>query len=138
MCVARTLVTRPGVLLLDEPTSSLDAAATRVFEQAVKSRGRPGRGWPCCGSATTPARSSEWPGRVLQIAHGRHVTADPAAPPPVRREWAGERPGVLVGLTTSLVVVAAVVSLWQRLGLQRQILWSAVRALANCCWWGPP
>jgi putative ABC transport system permease protein len=33
----------------------------------------------------------------------------------------------VVGLTTSLalVVVAAVVSLWQRLGLQRQILWPA-------------
>ena len=46
----------------------------------------------------------------------------------------------VVGLTTSLafVAVAAVISLWQRLGLQRQILWSAVRALANCCWWGPP
>ena len=39
----------------------------------------------------------------------------------------------VVGLTTSLalVVVAAVVSLWQRLGLQRQILWSAVRALVQ-------
>jgi putative ABC transport system permease protein len=29
------------------------------------------------------------------------------------------------------VVVAAVVSLWQRLGLQRQILWSAARALVQ-------
>ena len=39
----------------------------------------------------------------------------------------------VVGLTTSLalVAVAAVISLWQRLGLQRQILWSAVRALVQ-------
>lgn len=36
-----------------------------------------------------------------------------------------------VGLATSLalVAVAATISLWQRLGLERQILWAAVRAL---------
>lgn len=38
-----------------------------------------------------------------------------------------------VGLATSLalVAVAAAVSLWQRLGLERQIVWAAVRALAQ-------
>lgn len=39
----------------------------------------------------------------------------------------------LSGLLTSLalVAVAAVISLWQRLGLERQILWSSARALAQ-------
>ncbi|MBY0441183.1 MAG: iron export ABC transporter permease subunit FetB [Mycobacteriaceae bacterium] len=38
-----------------------------------------------------------------------------------------------VGLATSLalVVVAAAISLWQRLGLERQVMWAAIRALVQ-------
>jgi putative ABC transport system ATP-binding protein len=36
MCLARTLVTRPEVLLMDEPTSSLDPAATLALEALAR------------------------------------------------------------------------------------------------------
>jgi phosphate transport system ATP-binding protein len=37
LCMARALVLNPAVLLLDEPTSSLDAAATGIIERLIRS-----------------------------------------------------------------------------------------------------
>jgi putative ABC transport system ATP-binding protein len=84
VCVARTLVTRPEVLLLDEPTSSLDAAATWVFEQAIKGLTR--QGMTVLWVSHDPGQVERVADRVLQIAHGRNVTADPATPPPSAEE----------------------------------------------------
>lgn len=40
LCLARTLVLQPDVLLLDEPTASIDPVSSRVIEDLVMSLGR--------------------------------------------------------------------------------------------------
>jgi putative ABC transport system ATP-binding protein len=84
VCVARTLVTRPEVLLLDEPTSSLDAAATQVFEHAINELTR--QGMAVLWVSHDPAQVDRVADRVLPIAHGRLVAADPGSTSPDAEE----------------------------------------------------
>jgi putative ABC transport system ATP-binding protein len=76
VCVARTLVTKPDVLLLDEPTSALDEAAAMVLEQATRELTRDGIAvlWVTHDLAQVRRVAD----RMLRIEHGRQVGADPA------------------------------------------------------------
>ena len=80
MCLARTLIARPEVLLLDEPTSSEDAAAARVIEHAVRELADTGLSalWVSHDAAQV-ARIAD---RVLRIEHGRCLGIEPVPADP--------------------------------------------------------
>lgn len=69
VCLARTLITRPEVLLLDEPTSAMDTTAASLVEQAVRDLARDGMAvlWVTHDSAQV-ARIAD---RVLRVDEGR-------------------------------------------------------------------
>lgn len=79
VCMARTLVTEPELLLLDEPTSSLDAEAAETFERTVRELADDGIGvlWV----THDPAQVRRIADRVVRIEQGRCVGVDndPAA-----------------------------------------------------------
>jgi putative ABC transport system ATP-binding protein len=86
VCVARTLITHPEVLLLDEPTSALDEGAARVIEQAVRELTRDGVAvlWV----SHDPAQVQRVADRVLHIGQGRCTGIEPVARPPHTEEVA--------------------------------------------------
>ena len=88
LCLARTLVTGPEVLLMDEPTSSLDRQATHEIERLAR-RFADG-GVPVLWVTHDLAQMRRLADRVLvlvggRIAHdGALATLDTDAPPAVR------------------------------------------------------
>ena len=79
MCLARTLMAQPRVLLLDEPTSATDAAAARVIEQAVRELADD-HGIPALWVSHDQAQVERIADRVLGIEHGRCTGLRPAVP----------------------------------------------------------
>lgn len=69
VCLARTLITRPEALLLDEPTSAVDSAAARMIEQAA--RRLAGEGVAVLWVTHDAAQVERIADRVLRIEHGR-------------------------------------------------------------------
>ncbi len=80
MCLARTLMAQPRVLLLDEPTSAVDAEAAAVIERAV--RDLAADGIPALWVTHDAAQVERAADRVLRIERGRSLGLDPVAPNP--------------------------------------------------------
>ena len=70
VCLARTLMARPQVLLLDEPTSAVDADAARVIEAAVRTLADE-RGIAVLWVSHDLAQVERLADRVIGIEHGR-------------------------------------------------------------------
>ncbi len=74
VCLARTLITSPDVLLLDEPTSAIDAEAASLIEQAVLDQ--TAGGMTVLWVSHDPAQVERVADRVLRIDHGRCVAVE--------------------------------------------------------------
>ncbi|MDN3029249.1 phosphate ABC transporter ATP-binding protein [Streptomyces sp. S.PB5] len=87
VCVARTLITRPEVLLLDEPTSALDTDAARVLEDAVRRLAADGVAvlWVSHDMAQVERVAD----RVLRIDRGRCAGLQPITRPSQPEEMTG-------------------------------------------------
>ncbi len=69
VCLARTLMARPDVLLLDEPTSAVDAQAAAAIERAVRDLAADGT--PALWVTHDAAQVERAADRVVHIERGR-------------------------------------------------------------------
>ncbi|WP_276011842.1 phosphate ABC transporter ATP-binding protein [Mycobacterium haemophilum] len=76
MCLARTLMAQPQVLLLDEPTSAVDAEAAEVIERAVRELAEVDK-IPALWVTHDPAQVERAADRVLRIERGRCLGLGP-------------------------------------------------------------
>jgi putative ABC transport system ATP-binding protein len=96
VCLARTLVTNPEVVLMDEVTSSVDPSATRALEGLAS--GLAATGTPVLWVTHDLAQMQRLADHVLVVIEGKIVHAgsvaalDAHAPGAVRRFLAGEEP----------------------------------------------
>jgi putative ABC transport system ATP-binding protein len=74
MCLARTLVTRPEVLLMDEPTSALDPDARHRLERTARELAADGR--PVVWVTHDLDQADRLADDVLVVIDGRLATAD--------------------------------------------------------------
>jgi putative ABC transport system ATP-binding protein len=77
LCLARTLLTRPEVLLMDEPTSSLDPLNRRGIEELARDLAGDGLGVLWVSHDLDQARRLA--DEVVVIVDGRNATAEEAA-----------------------------------------------------------
>jgi len=80
VCLARTLMAQPQVLMLDEPTSAVDAEAAEVIEHAV--RDLAADGIPALWVTHNSAQVARAADRVLRLEHGRSQGMGPVAAKP--------------------------------------------------------
>ena len=78
LALARAWALEPEVLFLDEPTASLDPAATRAVEELVQSIHRSGTKIVMTTHDLGQARRLA--DQILFLNHGRLIEAGPAAP----------------------------------------------------------
>lgn len=80
VCLARTLMAGPQVLLLDEPTSAVDTEAAEVIERAVRELAADGT--PALWVTHNAAQVARAADRVLRLESGRSQGLGPVASRP--------------------------------------------------------